>query len=447
MYFKAILFSLICFLVSANCIVHAEDWTRFRGTSATGVSDKAAPVNWSPTKNIKWSTELPGAGVSCPILVADKVFVTCYSGYGLERSKPGNLEDLKRHLVCVNRSTGKIAWERTVDAPTPEDKYSGMGVPEHGYASHTPVTDGKAIYAFLGKSGVHAYDLEGEKLWTAEVGQGSDDRRWGSASSPILYDNLVVVPAISESGSIIALDKKTGKEVWKQSAGGLKNSWSTPLIVKVDDERSELVIGVPYEVWGLNPKNGKMRWYFPIEGSSFYTSLSARDGIIYGSVGGRGGGGSFAIKAGGKGDVSESHKVWTGGDQSTYATPVVHDGKMFIASRGIATAIDIKNGEQIKRVRLESKKSDDSESAAPAPRRRGPGGGDYSSPVVAKDKMYYIKRSGEMFVMSTGDEFEQIAVNRVTAEAEEFSASPAISEGQIFIRSSKTLYCIEADEE
>ena len=130
--------------------------------------------------------------------------------------------------------------------------------------------------------------------------------------------------------------------------------------------------------------NGKLRWYLPVDGQSFYTSVSSKDGIVYGSIGGRGGGGSFAVMTGGKNDVSKSHKIWESSDQSSYATPVIHDGKMFIASRGIATAIDIYNGERIQRVRLDAKKTerkeaDKNDAAEPQPgrtnRRRGGGAG------------------------------------------------------------------------
>ena len=359
------------------------------------------------------------------------------------------MKELKRHVVCVDRKKGSILWEKKIESKTTEDRYSGMGVPEHGYASHTPVTDGKAIYVFLGKSGVHAFDLEGKELWNAEVGTGSDDRRWGSASSPILFEDLVIVPAIAESGSLVALDKKTGKTVWKQEADGLRNSWSTPLIVKVDDKRSDLVIGVPYEVWGLNLRSGKLRWYFPIEGSSFYTSVSAKAGVVYGSIGGRGGGCSFAVKAGGKGDVTESHKVWLTGDQSSYATPVVHDDQMFIASRGIATLINAKNGERIARSRLENKATEKNEADSASSgrgRRRGGFGGDYASPVLANKKIYYIKRNGDMFVLSADEKLETLAVNRVSENSEEFSATPAIVDGQIFIRSNTHLYCVETEK-
>ena len=433
--------------MSLSQSVVAEDWTRFRGLDAAGVSEKAAPTEWSSKKNLKWKAELPGAGVSCPIIVGEKVFLTCYSGYGLDRREPGEIDDLKRHVVCFERSTGKVLWKKTVENKTSEDRYTGMGVPEHGYASHTPVSDGKAIYVFLGKSGVYAYDLDGKELWNASVGTGSDDRRWGSASSPVLYDDKVIVPAIAESGAIIALNKKDGKEMWKQDAGGLRGSWSTPLIVKVDDERSDLVMGVPYEVWGLNPSNGKLRWFLPVEGRSFYTSVMAKEGVIYGAIGGRDGGGSFAVKTGAMDDASENHRVWEGRDQSQYASPVVHKGLMFFVNNGIGNAIDAKTGERVKRLRLQSApdQENDSSDSGGARFRRGGRSFDYSSPVIAGDKVYYVKRNGDMFVFSADKELKQIAVNRVTQDSEEFSATPAISNGQIFVRSNKRLYCIEED--
>ena len=427
----------------------AEDWTRFRGANAAGMSTKAAPVEWSPKKNIKWNVELPGAGVSCPIVIGDKVVVTCYSGYGIERRKPGDIKDLKRHVVCLERESGKILWNRTIKNEAEEDRYSGMGVPEHGYASNTPVSDGKAIYAFLGKSGMYAYDLDGKELWHTSLGTESDDRRWGSASSPILHKDMVIVPAICEAGALVALKKEDGSEVWKQEAGGLRGSWSTPLITKVDDERSDLVMGVSNEVWGLNPDNGKLRWFLPVEGSSFFTSMMEKEGVIYGAIGGRRGGGSFAVKAGGDDDVSKTHKVWDSPDQSSYASPVVHNDMMFFVSGGVVNAIDAKTGERVKRARLkapaaESEASDEDNEGGRTRRRRGGGrSSDYSSPVIAGDNMYYVKRNGEMHIISTDKELKQIAVNFVTKESEEFSATPAISDGQIFIRSNKRLYCVE----
>ena len=146
---------------------------------------------------MKWKLELPGKGVSSPIVVGDKVFVTAYSGYGVERGE-GTIDDLKRHLICVDRNSGKILWNKSVESKVKEDPYSGAGVPAHGYASHTPVSDGERVFVFYGKSGVVAYDLDGKELWQKSVGTESGRMRWGSAASPIVHEDLVIVNASDE---------------------------------------------------------------------------------------------------------------------------------------------------------------------------------------------------------------------------------------------------------
>ncbi|MCG8649138.1 MAG: PQQ-like beta-propeller repeat protein, partial [Pirellulales bacterium] len=251
------MFQKICFVgVSAlSCLListASADWLRFRGPNGSGISpdSSATPVNWSPTKNLKWKTKLPGPGVSSPIVVGDRVLVTCYSGYGLNRQQPGDINHLKRHLVCIDRASGDLLWERSVKAALPEDPFSGIGVPSHGYASHTPVSDGENVYVFFGKSGALAFDLQGNQLWHKSVGTESDDKRWGSSSSPILYQDLVIITASAESRALVGLNKRTGAEVWRQETDGLTDVWGTPLLVQLKD-RTDLVIGVPYEFWGL----------------------------------------------------------------------------------------------------------------------------------------------------------------------------------------------------
>ena len=293
----------VCFMATST---NADDWSEFRGPNGTGVSTSSVPTTWSPTENVKWKSSLPGSGVSSPIVVGDKVFLTSYSGYGLDRGNPGDLNNLKRHVLCISRADGKLLWEKTIEAYQPEDTYTGIGVTAHGYASSTPASDGENVYVFLGKSGVFAYDLDGKELWQTSVGTGSDSRRWGSASSPILYKNLVIIPAIAESMAMVALDKKTGKEVWKEVADGYESCWGTPVIAEVDG-RQDLIMGVPYEIWGMNPENGKLRWISEgVNNDSFYTSLSVDNGVVYGSASGRSGGGSVAVKlGGGKGDLGK----------------------------------------------------------------------------------------------------------------------------------------------
>lgn len=446
----------------------AGDWPRFRGPNGSGVSpDPApAPVSWSPEENIKWKVPLAGAGVSSPIVVGDKIFVTSYSGYGLSRRDPGDQSDLKRHLQCIDRKTGKVLWEKTVSAVLPEDPFSGPGVPEHGYASHTPVSDGKRVFAFFGKSGVYAYDLDGKELWHASVGKGSDPRRWGSSSSPMLHENTVIVPAGPESGAIVGLDASTGKELWRAEADSLSNTWGTPITVPIDGERTDIVIGTPDEIWGLNPATGKLKWYCTaIPTDQFNSSVVANDGVVY-AIEGRGGG-SIAVKAGGKDDITKTNVVWNGRDSSRFGTPVIYEGRIYFFNGGVANCIDAKTGQRIFQARM---RGGSGASAGPmgegGPGGRGPGGAgpnggpgggfggrpgrggggggsDYSSAVAADGKIYYTTRNGETHVLKAGTKFEELAVNRVTGESEDFSASPAISNGELFLRSNQHLYCVE----
>ena len=161
------------------------DWSQFRGPNGSSVSDSVVPVSWTPSDNVAWKVKLPGAGVSSPIVVGNKLIVTCYSGYGLDRQNPGEIKNLMRHVLCYDATSGKMLWQADVEAAQPEDPYSGAGVPAHGYASHTPVSDGKNVYVFFGKSGALAFDLEGKKLWQTQLGKETDPMRWGSSSSPI----------------------------------------------------------------------------------------------------------------------------------------------------------------------------------------------------------------------------------------------------------------------
>lgn len=417
----------------------AADWPRFRGPNGDGISPDtvAPPLKFSATENLKWSVELPGEGVSSPIIVGDRVFITAYSGYGFE---PGDLLDLKRHLLCLDRKTGKILWQKSIEAVLPEDSFSGLGVPAHGYASHTPVCDGKRVYAFFGKSGVYAYGLDGKQLWRASVGTESDRRRWGSSSSPILVENTLVVTAGPERRAMVGLDTETGKELWAAESESFGDVWGTPILVTSGD-RTDIVIGAPGEMWGINPKTGKVRWYCEaIQSDQFNTSVVASDGVIF-AVEGRGGG-AIAIKAGGKGDVSQSNVLWTGRDANRFGTPVVYEGRIYFVANGIANCLDAKTGSKLYQSRLPRPDGADNEPQQESGRGRGGfGGQDYASPVIAAGRVYYVTASGDIHVWKTGDSFESLAVNRL-ASGETFAATPAISAGDLFFRSNKKLYCV-----
>lgn len=463
---------LISFLFTSHC--SAADWLRFRGPNGSGVSpdQEATPVTWSATENLKWKVELPGSGVSCPIVVGDKIFVTCYSGYGVSRNEAGSQEDLKRHLLCVDRTTGRTIWEKSFEAALPEDPYSGAGVPQHGYASHTPVSDGTSVYAFFGKSGVYAFDLDGKELWKASVGQESDPRQWGSSSSPIIAGKVLIVAAGPEARAIVGIDTATGKELWRADSEGLGNVWGSPAVAEIDEKRTDVVIGAPGEIWGLNPATGKLRWYCEALGSDqFSSSVVIQDGIVY-AIEGRGAG-SIAVKAGGKGDVTKTNVIWSGRDSSRFGTPIVYDGRMYFVSDTVMNCISAANGEKIYQSRFEGGSAPAGGRGAgggrgdgsgggrgdgsgggrgegggrPGGGRQGGGGGmggNYASLILADGKLYYTTRNGDMFVFKASDKFEQLAVNRVTDESEDFSATPAVSNGELFYRSNRHLYCVSA---
>ncbi|HEX6985436.1 MAG TPA: PQQ-binding-like beta-propeller repeat protein, partial [Planctomycetaceae bacterium] len=207
-----IVLCMAAFAAAASSLLPAvaADWPRFRGPNGSAVSaDTDLPVTWSDAENVAWKAALPGPGASSPVVSNGRVFVTCYSGYGVDRSNPGDPKDLQRHLVCLDPRDGRVLWDRTVPAVQPEDRYEGM-LTEHGYASATPAADGERVYVFFGKSGVLAFDFDGNRLWQTSVGTGSAMMGWGSGTSLLLYKDLVIVNANAESESIVALDKATG---------------------------------------------------------------------------------------------------------------------------------------------------------------------------------------------------------------------------------------------
>jgi outer membrane protein assembly factor BamB len=464
--FRPHVFLIGCGLVlSALSAAQAGDWLRFRGPNGSGISsdEKPLPVTWSATENLQWKAPLPGPGSSSPIIVGDRVFVTCWSGYGTDSASLGDQKDLRLHLVCLDRKSGQTMWMKTVEPALPEEPYRGQFA-EHGYASHTPVSDGQRVYVYFGKSGAAAFDLEGNELWRTPIGTGL--HMWGSSSSPILYKNLVIITASIESQAVVALDKETGKEVWRETADGFGSTWGTPVLVQVDDERTDLVIAVPFEVWGLNPESGKLRWYCEALGVNYYCSSVVTDGdVIYG-VEQNMGGGSIAVRAGGKGDVTQTHVVWSGRDNNRIGTPLIHEGRLYFVSGKVVNCVDAKTGERVYQERVAGGAAPAQPSGQPGQsgqpgggrNRFGGGGGfgggfgggrggqDYSSPIAADGKIYWVARSGEAYVLKLGDTFERLAVNRVTEDREDFSATPAVSDGQLFIRSSKHLYCIAASE-
>src|SRR6266851_434764 len=230
------------------------DWMQFRGPGGSGSSaETGLPTTWSSKENVVWRTKLPGPGTSCPIVVGKRVYLTCYSGYGLEPGK-GEMDNLMRHLVCVDSDKGTILWTKEFKPTLPESKYGpGGNESQHGYSSSTPASDAKRLYVFFGKSGVYCLDLDGNEIWHESV--GTNTHGWGSSNSPVLYKDLVIVNACIESGCLVALDKNTGKEAWRVKDVG--SSWNTPVLVDAPDGKTELVFSEQSSVIGFDPASGK----------------------------------------------------------------------------------------------------------------------------------------------------------------------------------------------
>ena len=415
----SLMLSLVSFLTSG---LPAADWTQFRGPAGSGIADHNDYVTtWSATENVVWRSELPGPGASSPITLGDKVYITCYRG--VDKSAPNDLSHLERVLVCLNRADGKIVWEAAVKGTADEDRYQGF-IQGHGYATSTPATDGKAIYVFYGKAGVLAFDLEGQKLWQTTVGTGSAQMGWGQGTSLILYKETVIVPAFAESKAMIGLDKKTGRQLWKTDADGFSGCWSSPILVDLPDGKQELVVSVPYEIWGLDPDTGDFLWFSEgVKEGPMCPTLVTQKGIVY-AIGGRQGG-AVAVRAGGRDDVTKTHTVWRKDFGSYVTSPVLlSDYLYWVSDRGIAFCAKAADGEQVYKERLAD------------------AGQLYSSVVVANGSLFAVSRENGTYVYAAKPQFESVAKNSVDEDAGTCNATPAFSDGHMFLRSNRYLYCI-----
>ena len=415
------MFKHIFIWILALCLtnaVHSQDWPELLGPGGTARTTDTVPTKWSESENLLWKLDLPGAGSSSPIIVGGKVFVTCYSRSG---------DKITRYLVCVDSSTGKLIWKNQMVADYREDGYQGY-ITEHGYASNTPASDGQQMFVFFGKGGVHAFDLDGNLNWSVDVGKESSNRRWGSAASLLLFKNSVIVNAAEESQAIIALNKETGEEIWRQEAGMLELTYGTPRIVELENGSHELVISVPGEIWSLDPGTGKLKWSVTTTLTGNVSPSLIIDGETLYGFGGYRSSGSLAVRAGGAGDVTKTHTLWTNRSSSYVATPLLHDEKFYwIDDRGIAFCTSAKNGEVVYRERVANMQG-----ARPV----------YASPVLIGGYVYVVTRQSGTFVYAPGQTFEPLAQNKIASDSSDFNASPAVSEGKLYLRSNEALYCI-----
>ena len=429
---KKLLHLLLATTFTLTAAEKAANWPQWRGPNGDGIAHgEKATITWSETKNLKWKLKLPGYGASSPIVWNDRIYLTCYTGYGTG-VRGGSSANMMRHLVCVDAKTGKLIWQKKLKPTKSEDNYSGMGVPEHGYATSTPATDGKAIYVFLAKSGMAAFDLKGEKLWQTSVGSNSSRKRWGSSSSPVIHGDLVFINALQEGYKIFALNKTDGKIVWQwgpSAPSSYQDTYGTPALVKAKD-KTELVLAVPGEIWSFDTRNGEISWYaYTNVGAgrgNVSPSVIAGDGALY-AFGGRPGSG-VAVKLGGKGEVKESSQLWTSRSSPYVPSPVYHEGHLYWMDRsGYAVCLNAKTGREAYRERLKS--------TSRTPQF-------YASPVVVDGKIISVSRNAGTFVLEAAPKFNQLAQNTFASDRSVFNGSPAISNSRIYLRSDTHLYCV-----
>ncbi|HNQ90410.1 MAG TPA: PQQ-binding-like beta-propeller repeat protein [Verrucomicrobiota bacterium] len=395
----------------------SAEWSQFRGPRGQGHSfSRDLPVTWSPQQNIVWKVPLPGPGGSSPVVIGDRVYVTCYSGYAVPGSPDGDPAALQRHLLCLRRTDGTILWERAVPAVQPEQ----AKVRDHGYASSTPLADPERVYVFFGKSGVFAHGHDGRLVWRADVGSGTHG--WGSASSPVLHQDLVIINAAVESGSLVALNRRTGREAWR--LGGIKESWNTPILVPVGGGKQELAVAVHGAVLGVNPDTGERLWSCAT-GIGWYmvpSLVNDRDTVF--CIGGRTGG-ALAVRAGGRGDVTATHRRWTLAKGSNVSSPVFHEGHLYWLHEnlGIAYCVDAATGKLVYEERLAN------------------AGQFYGSPVLADGRLYAFTRNGVGFVWAAQPRFAPLARNEL-GDRSSFDSSPAVAGNRLLVRSDKFLYCL-----
>lgn len=405
-------------LVSTGRDESLERWQGFRGPSGMGISrSTGVPVNWSETENLAWKVELPGPGASSPIVQGDRIYVTCYSGYFVPDRPGGQIEDLVRHLIALRRTDGERLWEQKVPAKLPEESQ----IRDHGYAANTPAADADQIYVFFGKSGLFAFDHEGNLRWQADLGSGTNG--WGTAASPLLFEDLVIVNASVESESLIAVDRSTGKERWR--VGGIRESWNTPVIVRSEAGRTELVVAKLGDVLAFDPRSGEPLWSCKTDITWYMVpSLVAADGVVY-CLGGRSGNAGLAVRAGGSGDVTATHRLWTSTRGSNVTSPIFTGGYLYWMheQRGTAYCADGKTGDLIYEQRLDR------------------AGQVYASAILVEGNVHYLTRDGKTYVVRASPEFELVSVNDLR-DGSNFDASPAIDGSRMLIRSNRFLYCI-----
>ena len=409
----------LCVIVGVASPTMAENWPAWRGPEGTGIShEKDLPVQWSGTENIRWKVPLAEPCNSTPIVWDDRIFLT----QGFEKGK-------RRALIALNRKTGATEWQQEVTCDVEETSH-----PQNPPCSASPVTDGKAVFANFASGGIIACTLDGKRLWHRDLGPVLS--RWGNGGSPILYGKLVIVFHGPGTPSILyGLDRETGKTVWTSEETPINSpvfgSWSTPVVVRAGD-RDEMVLPLPGEkigglgfFKGYDPASGKTLWQIDGLGNEVYAMpiLGAGGRVIVGVSGHNGP--TLAIRAGGSGNVTDTHRLWRTETKNPQrvSTGIIHDEHLFLAdATGILQCLKAETGEPVFQERL--------------------GGNLWGSILLADGKLYVSNLEGDTFVVRAMPKFELLAKNSV---GEPTYAALAPAHKELFLRTHGHLYCISGD--
>jgi outer membrane protein assembly factor BamB len=406
----------------------AENWPGFRGPTRQGISmEKDLPLNWSGSSNIAWKTEIPGQGWSSPIVWEDRVFVTTATD-----------NETKCRVLCLDRTSGKVRWNKEVFEQVPRRKEK-----KNSYATPTPATDGQQVFAVFGDGSVAALTVDGSLAWTnREVHFYS---RHGLGASPLLYEGLLIMPydgsnPVGAAGNypqvsdeerlgwqipwdksfIAALDSKTGQRVWTGKRGLSRIAHVSPILVSTGG-KTIMLSGAGDRLQGFDPKTGELIWSIYAQGEGVTPSPVTGAGMVFASSGFEKTTLRGVRLANATGDVTETHIAW---EQKkgvpTQPSPIFVTPYLYaITDGGIATCYAPDNGEIVWQERI--------------------GGNHCASPVYGEHRIYFLSEDGETTVIGVGSQFKILARNPLN---EKCQASIAISQGQLFIRGEKNLYCI-----
>jgi outer membrane protein assembly factor BamB len=426
---------------SSSLLAGEANWPQFRGPGALGVTtNNSLPESWSASDNVEWKAEIPGRGWSSPIAWGDRVFLTTAVNSGASEAPKKGLyiggerpnaprPEHEWKLVCLDLSTGKVRWEHVVHRGEP----TGPIHVKNSYASETPVTDGERVYVCVGNVGVYCLDFTGREVWSKPLEPHKTRMGWGTAASPVLHqDRLYLVSDNDEQSYLLALDKRTGKEVWRVDRDE-KSNWSTPYVWE-NGQRTEIVTAGSGKVRAYDLE-GKLLWWFKGMSSITIATPYAEGGLLYVSSGfivdrARP---IYALRPGGSGDISlqpgqtnNSSIAWCQPLAAPYnPTTLVYDGRLYVLyDLGLLSAFNARTGELL------------------YDRQKLSGGLHFTaSPWAGNGRIYCLNEDGVTFVVRAGDRFELLQTNKL-GEDDMCMATPALAGDRLLIRSAARVYCI-----